>query len=74
MKVRACVEGVGAALLRLLFYLLPFLVASNLPLYHLGLLGTDIIGGLLLDLLGAAIVVAGFLTAIEYLLRRCVER
>jgi hypothetical protein len=60
-------EGIGAALLLLFPLYLPFVVPSNLGLYHLGLPVTNLIGGLLVDLLGVAILATGFLITVQYL-------
>jgi hypothetical protein len=66
VKTRTALEAVGAALLLLPYYL-PFMLASNLPLYHHGLPVTNLIGGLLVDLLGVALLAFCFLLAVQYL-------
>jgi hypothetical protein len=75
MKMRTALEGIGAALLLFPYYL-PFLAPSNLPVYYHGLPVTNLIGGLLVDLLGVAILATGFLVAVQHLpptIRRVVE-
>ena len=75
MKTRTVLEAIGAALLLLPWYL-PFIAPSNLSVYHHGLPVTNLIGGMLVDLLGIAILVLGVLAAIRYLpavARRVVE-
>lgn len=65
MKIRNVLEGIGAALL--LTSYLPFLDPSNIPLYHHDLPVTKLIGGLLVDMVGIALLVTGFLVAVQYL-------
>jgi hypothetical protein len=67
MKIRNGLEGVGAALLLLMPYYSKFLLPSNLEIYHLHLPVTNLIGGLLIDLLAYSIMTTGFLIAIQYL-------
>ena len=67
MRMRTVLEGVGAALLLLLPYFCKFLLPSNLVLYHLRLPVTNLIGGLLLDLLAYSISVTGTLVAVRHL-------
>jgi len=72
MKKRNVLEGVGAALLLLPYYL-PFLPPKNHAIYNHGLPITNVMGGFLLDLLGIAILSTGFLVAIQYL-RQPIQR
>ena len=65
MKVRNVLEGVGAMLLFVPY--LPYLAPNNLLLYHVGLPVTNLIEGLLLDMLGLSVLAIGFLVAIQYL-------
>jgi hypothetical protein len=60
-------EGISAAFLLLFPFYMPFLVPSNLVLLNHGLPLTNLIGGLLVDLLGVAILATGFLVAVRYL-------
>lgn len=69
MKARTAMEGVGAALALLSAFWLPFVDSSNLVLYHNSLPVTNTVGGLLVDLLCGAILVAGVLLAVQYLPR-----
>lgn len=66
MKLRTMLEAVGTAflLLRSIFLFLP---SSDLFLYRHGLPVTNLIGGLLIDILGVAIMVYGALTGVQYL-------
>ena len=66
MKIRPMLEGLGAALLLFPSYM-EFLIPSNLPLYHHGLPVTNLIGGVLVDLLCITILATCFLFAIQYL-------
>ncbi|MGA3081063.1 MAG: sulfatase-like hydrolase/transferase [Terracidiphilus sp.] len=66
MKMRNVLEGVGAALLLFPYYL-PFFHPQNHDLYYHGLPVTNLIGGLLVDLLGCSILVTGFLVALPHL-------
>ena len=67
MKTRTLLEAIGAALLLLPWYL-PFIAPSNLPVYHHGLPVTNLIDGLLLDLLVVAVLANfGVLVAIQHL-------
>jgi len=66
LKKLTPLEAVGATLLLFPGYL-PLLSTSNLALYHHRLPVTNLIGGLLVDLLGVALLVCGFLVAIQYL-------
>lgn len=63
--MRNVLVGVGAALL--LVPCLPYVVPDNLILFFHGLPVTNLIGGLLVDLLCVAILVTGFLVAVHYL-------
>jgi hypothetical protein len=65
MKMRNVLEGAGSALL--LTPCLPYLNPYNLMLYIHGLPVTNLIGGLLVDMLGIAILIFGFLAVIQYL-------
>jgi Sulfatase len=67
MRMRTVLEGIGAALLLLLPYFCKFLLPSNLVLYHLRLPVTNLIGGLLVDLLAYSVFVTGLLVALRYL-------
>ena len=71
MKMRSVLEGIGAALLLTVY--MPFLDPSNIPLYHHGLPVTNLIGGLLVDMLGLALLVTGFLVAVQHL-RATIQR
>jgi len=66
MKLRIVLEGIGAALLLYPYYL-PFFHPQNHDLYFHGLPVTNLVGGLLVDLLGSTIVVTSFLVAVRYL-------
>jgi hypothetical protein len=66
VKIQTTLEAVGSALLLFPYYL-PLLSTSNILLYHHGLPVTNLIGGLLVDMLGVAILTLGFLVAIQYL-------
>jgi hypothetical protein len=65
--VSAALEGIGAALLLLFPYILPWVSPSNLALYPYRLPVTNLVGGLLVDLLGFAVMATGFLVAVHYL-------
>jgi hypothetical protein len=65
--MRNVLEGIGAALLLLLPYFRRLLLPSNNALYHLRLPVTNLIGGLLVDLLVFSILATGFLVAVHYL-------
>jgi hypothetical protein len=69
MKARTelVLEGVGAALLFVPW--LPYLDKSNQVLYIVGPPLTNLIGGILVDMLGVAILATGFLVAVQYLPR-----
>jgi hypothetical protein len=67
MKIRIVLEGVGAALLLLLPYYRHFLYPSRFIFYYHPLPVTNLVGGLLVDLLGLSILTTGFLVATEYL-------
>jgi hypothetical protein len=67
MKIRNTLEGVGAALLLLIPYYCKFLLPTHLEIYHLRLPVTNLMGGLLLDLLAYSILAIGFLIAVQYL-------
>jgi hypothetical protein len=67
MKMRTALEGVGAALLLLFPYYLPLFQPQNLALYHHRLPVTNLVGGLLVDMLGFSILAIGFLIAAQYL-------
>jgi hypothetical protein len=64
MKTRTALEGVGAALLVTPY--MPYIDPSHLLLYNLGFPVTNLIGGLLVDMLGVAILATGFLVAVQY--------
>lgn len=66
MKSRSALEGVGATLLLFPYYL-PFFHPQNHDLFHHGLPVTHLIGGVLLDLLGGAILVTAFLIVLPLL-------
>jgi len=66
MKMRSALEGVGAALVLFPYYL-PFFHPQNHDLFHHGLPVTHLIGGVLLDLLGASILMTAFLTLLPHL-------
>lgn len=66
MRIRIVLEAMGAALLLLPWYI-QLLTSSNLPIYHHGLPVTNLVNGFLIDLVGVAILVIGFLVTIEYL-------
>jgi hypothetical protein len=66
MRVRVALEGVGSALLLLPWYI-PFLDPTNIPISHHGFPVTNLICGFLVDLLGIAVLMFGFLVAIEHL-------
>jgi hypothetical protein len=59
-------EGIGAALLVYPYYQ-QLLSVSNLFIYHHGLPVTRIVDGVLLDILGIALLTIGFLVVIQYL-------
>lgn len=65
MKSRNVLEGIGAALLLFPYYL-PFFHPQNHDIYFHGLPVTNLIGGLLVDLLGVAILSAGYLIMVQY--------
>lgn len=67
MKYRTVLEGIGAAILGVPF--LQFISPDNLVLYHHGLPVTHMIGGTLVDMMGVAILVSGFLLALQFLPR-----
>jgi len=67
MKMRVLLEGIGAALLLLFSDYLPFFNPTNHDLFHHGLPVTNLIGGLLFDLLGVSILMTGMLVAAGYL-------
>ena len=64
MKIQNGLEGVGAALLLFPYYL-PFFHPQNHELYHHGLPVGNLVGGLLVDLFGCAILLTGFLISTE---------
>jgi hypothetical protein len=66
MRFRTVLEAIGAALLLLPWYL-QLLDPTNIPLYHYGLPVTNLIGGLLIDLMCVAILTLGFLGTVQYL-------
>jgi hypothetical protein len=68
VRTEAVLEGAGAALLLLFPYILP-LLASNISLYHHALPITNLVGGVLIDMLGVAILATVFLIAIPFLPR-----
>jgi hypothetical protein len=63
--MRTGLEGIGAALLLVPF--LPYIAPDHIALYLHGLPVTNMLGGVLLDMLGVALLASGFLLAIEYL-------
>lgn len=65
--MRIVQEGVGAVLLMLFPYYLPFIQPSNLALYHHPLPVANLIGGLLIDVLAFSVLLIGLLTALQYL-------
>jgi hypothetical protein len=67
MKIRIGLEGMGAALLLLFSDYLLFFHPQNHALYHHGLPVTNMIGGLLVDLLAIALLAAGYIFAIRHL-------
>jgi hypothetical protein len=69
MKMRVAFEGVGAALLLFPYYL-PFFHPQNHDIYFHGLPVANLVGGLLVNLLGCAILVTGLLAAVQYLAPR----
>jgi hypothetical protein len=69
VKTRAVLEGVGAALLLLLTYIWPCIEPLHLALYSHRLPASNLVGGLLVDMLGLSILAIGFLIAIQYLPR-----
>jgi hypothetical protein len=76
MKLRIFLEAVGAALLLLFPYYLPFFHPNNHALFHHDLPVTNLIGGVLVDLLGLALLTAAILFAIHCLspvIRRVAE-
>jgi hypothetical protein len=66
--MRNVLVGIGAALLLVPF--LPYVAPDNLALFFHGLPVTNLIGGLLVDLLCVAVLVTGFLVALQYLPER----
>jgi hypothetical protein len=66
MKVRNGLEAIGTSLLLLPWYL-DFLSPSNIRMFHHGLPVTNLIGGLLVDLLVVAILAFAFLVTIRHL-------
>jgi hypothetical protein len=56
MKPRWLLEAVGASLLLMLKYFSPLIVPGHIAIYHLHLPLTNLIGGLLLDVLGLFVV------------------
>jgi hypothetical protein len=66
VKMRNVLEGAGATLLLLPYYLF-FLYPSNLMLYHHGLPVNHLIGGFLMDLMGVFLLITGLLVAVKYL-------
>jgi len=67
MKMRNVLEGLGAALLLLLPFIWPLVSPLNLTLYFHRLPVTNLVGGILVDLLGVAILATGFLVGLQYL-------
>jgi hypothetical protein len=71
VKIRTVLEGIGAALLLVPF--LPYIAPDHIALYLHGLPVTNLIGGVLLDMLAVSLLASGFLLAIQYL-QRAAER
>ena len=67
MKTRTLLEGVGGAFLLLFSYYQPFLLSSNSAIYHHGLPVTNLVGGLLVDLVCLSGLTMLFLFGIRYL-------
>jgi len=67
MRARTLLEGVGASLLLLFSHYLPFFHPRNHDLFHHGLPVTHLVGGLLIDLLGVALLVSAALMAVDHL-------
>lgn len=66
MNARTLLEGVGASLLLLESYYLPFL-SPHLTSYHHRLPVTNLVGGLLVDMLGLSILAIAFLVSVQHL-------
>ena len=64
MKIRTALEGIGAALLLVPF--LAYIAPDHLGLYHHSLPVTNLIGGVVVDIVGVAILASGFLLVIQY--------
>ena len=76
MKLRVILEAIGAALLLLFPYYLPFFNSNNYALYRLDLPVTNLIGGVLVDLLILALLTAAIIFSTNYLspvIRRVAE-
>ncbi len=76
MKKRNVLEGVGASLILLMPYYCKFLLPSNPEIFRLRLPATNLIGGILVDLLVYSILSIGFLVAVQYsppVLKRIME-
>jgi len=67
MKARDILEGVGTALLLLFSYYVAFFHPRNHDLYHHGLPVTNLIGGVLIDLLAVSAVATLLLILIRHL-------
>ncbi len=67
MKVRTLSEGIGGALLLLESYYLPFLSPLHLASFHHRLPVTNLVGGLLVDMLGLSILAIAFLVSVQFL-------
>jgi Sulfatase len=67
LKARTAMVGVGAALLLLFPYYLPFFHPQNHYLYHFRLPVTNLIGGMLVVMVGLSLLLIGLLTSIQYL-------
>ena len=67
MRSESILEGIGAALIVLLPFDSKFLSTFNLEIFHLHLPISNVVGGLLIDLLVYAAVFTGFLIAIDRL-------
>ena len=67
MRARWLLEGAGAAVLFLLPYFYPLVLPSNLTIYHHHLPLTNLVRGLLLDMLGVVILVVAVIAIVSRL-------
>jgi Sulfatase len=67
LKTRHILEGVGAALLLLLTYIWPCVEPFHIALYHHRLPASNLVGGLLVDLLALSLLAIWAQFAIDYL-------